>query len=76
MDLNCRFANIVGYKRELAENAFVLYKDYYGMGKYEEAMPYWREAFTLAPGSNGRVKSHFDDGVSLGQLWYFVTIGT
>ena len=65
-DVPCpRFANVSGYKRELAENAFVLYKDYYGMGKYDEAMPYWRQAFALAPGSNGRVKSHFDDGVSL-----------
>lgn len=59
------FADISGYQREQAENAFVLYKDYFGLGKYKEALPLWRQAYTLAPGSNGRVKSHFDDGVTL-----------
>ncbi len=59
------FNNLSSYKKELAENAFVLYKDYFGMGKYKEAFPYWRQAYTLAPGSNGSVKSHFDDGVTL-----------
>jgi tetratricopeptide (TPR) repeat protein len=59
------FANLNPSERDQAENAFVLYKDFFGLGDYENALPLWKKAYTLAPGSNGRVKSHFDDGITL-----------
>jgi tetratricopeptide (TPR) repeat protein len=54
-----------GKEKETAETAFALYKDLFKIQKYSEALPYWRQAFTLAPGSNGKIKSHFDDGVNI-----------
>ena len=53
------------YERELAETGFVLYKNFLGQKDYKQAMSYWKNAYNLAPGSNGSVKSHFDDGVTL-----------
>jgi hypothetical protein len=62
----CRtFDDLPGVDRETAESAFVLYKDQLKLNNYKAAFPIWRQAYTLAPGSNGRVKSHFDDGVLL-----------
>lgn len=62
----CRtFDDLPGVDRETAESAFVLYKDQLKLNNYKAAFPIWRQAYSLAPGSNGRVKSHFDDGVLL-----------
>lgn len=63
---SCRtFNDLPGTEREKAETAFVLYKDQMKYNNYKAALPIWRQAYTLAPGSNGRVKSHFDDGVTI-----------
>lgn len=59
------FDDLNGEDREIAMTAYVLYKDNMKVNRYEEAFPIWRQAYTLAPGSNGRVKSQFDDGVRL-----------
>lgn len=57
-----QFDQLGGADRGTAESAFVLYKDQLKAGNVAEALPHWRKAYKLAPGSNGRVKSHFDDG--------------
>lgn len=59
------FADISGYDKERAETAFVLYRDQVKLGNYEAALNHWRVAYNLAPGSNGRVKYHFEDGATI-----------
>ena len=59
------FADLTGYDRETAETEFVLYKDFIKMNKYEEALVHWKKAYSMAPGSNGRVKYHFEDGAAI-----------
>ncbi|MFZ1749072.1 MAG: hypothetical protein WAU01_02725 [Saprospiraceae bacterium] len=59
------FSDLPGYDRERAETAFVLYKDFLRAKKYDEALPYWKLAYALAPGSNGKVQYHFEDGTSI-----------
>lgn len=59
------FADLSGYDRERAETAFVLYKDNIKAGYYDEALKHWKVAYSLAPGSNGRVKYHFEDGAGI-----------
>ena len=51
--------------REITENAFVLYREAMRREQYDEALRQWKIAYYNAPGSNGVVKSHFSDGVSL-----------
>ena len=57
--------DLKGYIREQVETAFVLYRDQIKLGDYEKAMPLWKKAYTGAPGSNGRVTYHFDDGITI-----------
>lgn len=59
------FADLSSYDKDRAETAFVLYKDYMKADNYEEAMKHWKVAYNLAPGSNGRVKYHFEDGANI-----------
>lgn len=59
------FADLPGEDREKAETAFVLYKDYIKQNNYKEAFTQWKLAYSLAPGSNGKVKSHFEDGTKI-----------
>ncbi len=46
-------------------SAFVIYRDQLKLKNYEEAYKIWKMAMHGAPGSNGRVQSHFDDGVTI-----------
>ena len=65
-NINCAsFSKLSGYDRERAETAFILYRDYLKVENYNEALVHWRLAYTLAPGSNGRVKYHFADGAAI-----------
>jgi tetratricopeptide (TPR) repeat protein len=64
------FDDLPGHEREVAMTAYVLYKDYMKSNRLDEALPIWRQAFTMAPASNGRVKSQFDDGVKLYKYLY------
>ena len=66
------FIDLSANDREMAETAFVLYKDYIKMEKYEEALRQWKTAYKLAPGSNGKVKYHFEDGANLYKRLYEV----
>lgn len=70
------FADLSGYDREIAETAFVLYKDYIKLEKYDEALKQWKVAYKLAPGSNGRVKYHFEDGANLYKRLFDATADT
>jgi tetratricopeptide (TPR) repeat protein len=59
------FNELSGENRGNAETAFVLYRDYLKTKNYKEALAQWRIAYSLAPGSNGRVKYHFEDGATI-----------
>ena len=62
----CRtFNNLSSVDKEDAENAFVLYKDQIQFKKWDAALQVWKVAYNLAPGSNGKVTSHFGDGVQI-----------
>jgi tetratricopeptide (TPR) repeat protein len=64
------FSDLPGEVREQVETAFVLYKDFLKVGNYTEALKYWRIAYNTAPGSNGRVKYHFEDGAAIYRYLY------
>ncbi len=51
--------------KDETETAFVLYKDFLKAGNYDEAFAYWKTAYYNAPGSNGSIQYHYDDGVKL-----------
>ncbi len=59
------FGDLSIAERDEAETAYVLYKDQIKVQNYKKAYQLWKTAYTLAPGSNGRVKSQFDDGVAI-----------
>lgn len=46
-------------------SAFVLYRDQLKLKNYNEAYKLWKIAMYNAPGSNGRVQYHYDDGVTI-----------
>lgn len=56
--------------RDEAETNFALYRDFYKSKEYDTAIPLWERAFELAPGGNGRMNYHFDDGVGLYKAKY------
>lgn len=47
------------------EDAFVLYRDQIRFEKYSQAAELWKKAYYTAPGANGRVTYHFDDGIRI-----------
>jgi len=57
--------DLTGEENQSVSTAFILYRDLVKAGKFAEALPLWRQAYNKAPGSNGRVKYHFDDGVKI-----------
>ncbi|HMQ06847.1 MAG TPA: tetratricopeptide repeat protein [Saprospiraceae bacterium] len=59
-----------GYIREQVETAFVLYRDQIRLGDFEKAYPLWKQAYYGAPGSNGRVTYHYDDGISIYKYFF------
>ncbi len=50
---------------EAALDAHVIYRDFLKRGQFEQAIPYWRQAFTAAPAADGQRTTHFDDGVRI-----------
>ncbi len=59
------FSDLDASKRDQAETAYVLFKDFIKANDFEKAIPHWKKAYSLAPASNGRVKYQFDDGVRI-----------
>lgn len=50
---------------EQALDAHVIYRDYIKLGYYEEALPFWRKAFTAAPAADGKRQTHYEDGIKI-----------
>ncbi|MEZ4907461.1 MAG: hypothetical protein R2771_07440 [Saprospiraceae bacterium] len=49
---------------------FSVYRNLLKSGEYKNAFEYWERAFHKAPGANGKVKYHFDDGVKFYKYFY------
>ena len=56
--------------RDEAETNFALYRDFYKTKEYDKAAPLWEKAFGLAPGGNGTMNYHYDDGVGIYKALY------
>lgn len=52
-------------KKEEAENAHVVYRQYIKSKDYEGAFPQWKIAFELAPAADGKRDWHFKDGIAI-----------
>ncbi len=52
-------------KKDEAETAYVLYKDYLKQGNYNEAFSYWEKAYYMAPAANGKIKYQYEDGTKI-----------
>jgi hypothetical protein len=61
---------LTGYIKEEVETAFVLYRDQIKYKKPDKAYPLWTKAFHAAPGGNGRITYHFDDGIAIFKHFY------
>jgi len=48
-----------------AMTAHVLYRDFLREKKYDEAFPYWKRAYELAPAADGKRNTHYADGIKL-----------
>ena len=49
--------------KETALNAHVIYRDFLRQEDYDQALPYWRTAYRLAPAADGKRNTHFADGI-------------
>ena len=58
-------SQLTAIDRDEAETNFALYRDFYKSKEYDDAIPLWERAFELAPGGNGSMNYHFDDGVGI-----------
>lgn len=56
--------------RDDVETAFVLYRDQMKLNLPEKAYPIWQIAMHGAPGSNGRVEYHYEDGLRIFKHFY------
>lgn len=59
------FNDLDASKRDQAETAYVIYRDFLKADDLPQALAHWKTAYYLAPGSNGRVKYQFEDGVKI-----------
>ncbi len=48
---------------EAAIDAHVIYRDFVRRKDFQQALPYWRQAFAGAPAADGQRTTHFDDGI-------------
>jgi tetratricopeptide (TPR) repeat protein len=48
---------------EAALDAHVIYRDFIRRKEFQQAIPYWRQAFNAAPAADGQRTTHFDDGI-------------
>ena len=48
---------------QAALDAHVIYRDYVKAQRFDEALPYWREAFGAAPAADGQRQTHYEDGI-------------
>jgi hypothetical protein len=52
-------------KKDMAEEAHVLYRQALKSKDYESAIPQWKTAYELAPAADGHRATHFTDGVEI-----------
>ena len=52
------------------KDEYVIYRNFLKTKEWDEAYEYWTHAVHKAPGSNGRVKYHFDDGIKIFKHYY------
>ncbi len=57
-----------------ALDAHVIYRDFVRYKKYNEAMPYWRDAFTYAPAADGKRQTHYEDGIDIYEHFVSTTL--
>lgn len=50
---------------ESALDAHIIYRDFIRGGQFQQAIPYWRQAFKAAPAADGQRQTHFEDGVDI-----------
>ena len=57
-------------RKDEAENAHVIYRDFLRQGQYEQAFPYWEIAYKLAPAADGKRNTHYADGIRFYEYFY------
>lgn len=57
-------------RKDEAENAHVIYRDFLRQGHYEEAFPHWETAYKLAPAADGKRNTHYADGIRFYEYFY------
>ncbi len=55
---------------EDVKGMFFIFHNFLKTNEYANALEYWSEAVRRAPGANGRMKYHFDDGVKIFRHFY------
>lgn len=65
VDPRCRTFEDIGYKKEEAYTAYILFKDEIKRKNYKAAYPIWQKAMRLAPKADGRKSYQFDDGADI-----------
>ncbi len=55
---------------EDAITAHVLYRDLFRKERYEQAFPYWKKAYSIAPAADGKRNTHYADGITFYQHFY------
>lgn len=59
------FSKLSSRDRDIAMNAYVLYRDLAKLERYDEALPLWRTAFGLAPAADGQIRYQYEDGLKI-----------
>lgn len=57
-------------RQEDAENAHVIYRQYFKNKDYKGAFEQWEIAYNIAPAADGRRDSHFKDGIEIYKYFY------
>lgn len=52
-------------KSDEALEAYVLYRDFFKLNEFEQALPYWRKVYKMAPAADGQRYVVYTDGVYL-----------
>lgn len=50
---------------EKALESYVIYRDFFKLNQYQQALPYWRQVYSLAPAADGKRYVVYTDGVYL-----------
>ena len=65
----CKMLMDFRHSEEL-EGYFWIFRNSLRLGDYDHAYEYWKKAFHTAPGANGKVRYHFDDGIRIFKHFY------